>query len=675
MLSQVFDFKPYERYLIVQQSVKISIFIYHSKLNIILYLEEESYKQQRGRDEVLMKLVKSQETYIQELESKKGSLESEIKFWRANKAQENTDIHERANQENNVEETVGQDSSILQDLVLKNQVIIQELQDKLKETEENFEDKLNQSQIDSRTKIEVLESENRILKQTQEAKFTCEKDRVNFHKTLRNNLLEEIERVEKEQVEKEKNLSQWREHIIREVQQERNDWTEKVNQLEEENQKLQLTINKQAKESKIKEKQLAARVEYLNSHKNALEQKVEETTNQINCLQSSLSSKRQQSTSDETKWETEKDELYKNLSQVTEVLEDKDKLHSQQLKSLEDGYKTSLEVLDKRIKMLNDEKRQLDHQRGFEKGDLSTSLADSNSQIEKLRATNGFLISLFDDREKQASTEIERMRKEVSNLQMFFDSREVNYIQETRKYAENVEKLHDLLENANERLEEGWDPEKSVNEALRGQIYNIENQLKNKDENLEKLKRALIKAQNQERKDISTTVSKFRDYLGKMEEQEIATEEKYKALVNEMQENDKVSNERELDDMNKINDSLGEINDLRFRIRELEANNKVKEYSELESKLIKSDSELTHAKQNLVNYIQSLNTLEDKIGYKLENSGVNLDENDEILRLRMENIRLNEENSSLLNSKQAVEANLNDRLDILVKKLFVKNEE
>lgn len=114
---------------------------------------------------------------------------------------------------------------------------------------------------------------------------------------------------------------------------------------------------------------------------------------------------------------------------------------------------------------------------------------------------------------------------------------------------------------------------------------------------------------------------------------------------------------------------------MRFKIRELEQTNKHKEYLEVNSKLVRTEAELTHAKQNLVNYIQSLDALEDRVKYKLEQANVNLDENDEILRLRMENIRLNEENSSLLNSKQMVEADLNDRIDQLIKKLFSKTEE
>ena len=534
--------------------------------------------------------------------------------------------------------------------------------------------KLKEADTTYRTKLEHLESENRVLKELQESKMTCEEDRVNFNKTVRNLLLEEIERIEREQVEKENNLAQWREHVMNEMQQEREEFMTTISDLENTNRDLQSQLDSQQKSASDKERQLNSRIEYLTRHKEALEQKVDETTKQINSLQDSLISKRKEQTSDEVKWESEKEELYKNLTNVADILEEKEKLHSQQIKSLEDGYKTTFEVLDKRIKMLNEEKRTLEKQLHSDKGDLVDSIEDCNKQIDGLRLINNYLISWFDEREKVSAREIERMRDEVSNLQMFFDNREVSYIKETRKYAENLERLHALLEKAQERLEEGWDPQKSVSEALRNQVDTLQNQLELKDSQMEKLRKEVINAQNEQRRDITETIHQFREYLVHMNEQELETESKYQQLLEERIDNDKISSERELDDMNKINDSLNEINDLRFKIRELEANNKEKEFIEINSKLIKTEAELIHAKQNLVNYIQSLNTLEDKIKYKLENS-IALDENDEILRLKMENVRLNEENSSLLNSKQLVEADLNNRVESLTKKLFTKAEE
>ncbi|CAI2366577.1 unnamed protein product [Moneuplotes crassus] len=639
-----------------------------------LILEGDNYNRAREREEVLKKLVSSQEVYIQELEGKKGELEGEIHFWRNNKSQESA-TQERSHQDKVAQSSGDQDSSILVDLVEKNQIMIQHLQDQLKEKEEDYENRLNQSEIHHRTELEVLESENRILKKAQEQKFTCEKDRVNFHSTLRNNLLEEIERIEKDQEEKEKNLSQWRSNMMTEFQEEREDAENRIQNLSQQIQELSAQLADKEKEHASMQSEFEARVDYLTSQKRALEQKVEERSRQIGTLQNSLSSKHHQSTSDETKWETEKEELYKNLSQVSEILEDKERLHEEQLKNLEEQYKISLEVLDQRIKMLNDEKRQVEKQRGFEKDDLSISLAETSTQVEKLRATNGLMISIFTERENQAASDIELMRNEVVNLQKLFDNREVNYIDETRKYAENVERLHSLLEKANERLEQGWDPEKIVSEELRIQVETLERQLAVKDEQLENLKVEVLDAQNQQRKDITETIGKFRAYLQHMGQQEVLTEQKYQDFLAEQQEVDKICNERELDDTNKINDSLGEINDLRFRIRELEANNKAKEYAELESRFIKLEAELSYTKQSLVGKIQTLNTFEDQIRHKLEQSDVNLDENDEILRLRMENVRLNEENSSLLNAKQSIETNLNDRIDVLVKKLFIKTEE
>jgi len=43
--------------------------------------------------------------------------------------------------------------------------------------------------------------------------MTCEKDRIEFHKTLWNMLLEEIERIEKEHEQKEQSMQKWRQNF------------------------------------------------------------------------------------------------------------------------------------------------------------------------------------------------------------------------------------------------------------------------------------------------------------------------------------------------------------------------------------------------------------------------------------------------------------------------------
>ena len=557
----------------------------------------------------------------------------------------------------------------------KNQEIIDELKQKLKDTQEECEEKIKMSQSESNSTIEKQERQLHILQKAVETKLNSAQDKKEYHLALKKLFLDEISRIESEHVQKENNLAQWKDNVMIEIQQEREEFNERLNDMQDAKNEFEQQLMLQQEAAKQQEDVLYSRIDFLSKQKDALEKKVDETTKQINSLQGSLVSKRQESTTDETKWESEKQELFKSLNEVSDILEDNSRIHAQQIKSMEDGYKTTLEVLDKRIKMVNDEKRLLEKQLGGDKTNFLDEIEQNNQQIHQLRSTNTYLIGLFDEREKQAASEVDRMRNEVSSLQAMFDSREVNYISETRKYADNLDKLHGILEKAYERIEEGWDPMKNVSQALKNQVDSLQNQIQTKDDQLEQLRNQVIEAQNSQRKEITQTVKKFRSYLTEMNQKEAENDDIYSKFLDERLENDKISRERELDDMNKINDALGEIDNLKFKIRELEATNKHKEYEELNSKYVKTQAELAHAKQNLVNYIQSLNTLEDKLQAKLEDSDIKLDENDEILRLRMENIRLNEENSSLVNAKQLTEADLNNRIENLTKKLFTKTEE
>ena len=79
-------------------------------------------------------------------------------------------------------------------------------------------------------------------------------------------------------------------------------------------------------------------------------------------------------------------------------------------------------------------------------------------------------------------------------MQIEFDHREKSYISETKEYTERIIILHDLLSKAQERLEQGWDPLRSVSEAFREQVETLQMQLDTKDQLNEKLKADVIKA-------------------------------------------------------------------------------------------------------------------------------------------------------------------------------------
>ncbi len=230
---------------------------------------------------------------------------------------------------------------------------------------------------------------------------------------------------------------------------------------------------------------------------------------------------------------------------------------------------------------------------------------------------NHFLIDTFNDREKLVNEEVEVVREALSSLQIAFDSREKEHIKESNLYSDNVLELHDLLEKAAERLEEGWDPLKSVSEAYREQVEALEKQLDAKDRDNEKLQGQVLKGQNQQRKDISDTITKFKKYLQHMSEIEQQTEAKYQQFLTEQIENDKTNASREKSDADMVDNLNTEVNNLRFKVRDLENNNKEKEYAELKTEHVKVKSDLDHAKQNLVNYIHSFTTLESQVKDRL----------------------------------------------------------
>lgn len=65
---------------------------------LIVSIEEDSYNKSREREEVLKKLVNSQEVYIRELESKKHELESEMRLVRNSKAHDQSERQNRSAQ-------------------------------------------------------------------------------------------------------------------------------------------------------------------------------------------------------------------------------------------------------------------------------------------------------------------------------------------------------------------------------------------------------------------------------------------------------------------------------------------------------------------------------------------------------------------------------------------------
>jgi hypothetical protein len=73
----------------------------------------------------------------------------------------------------------------------------------------------------------------------------------------------------------------------------------------------------------------------------------------------------------------------------------------------------------------------------------------------------------------------------------------------------------------------------------------------------------------------------------------------------------------------------------------------------LGSELVRTQQELEGSKKILLTHIDTINALEERI--KIRGEAGLFDKDDEIVRIRMENHRLNSENAALLSGKQKLE--------------------
>ena len=291
-----------------------------------------------------------------------------------------------------------------------------------------------------------------------------------------------------EQQKKEEELEQWRVNFESDMGGEQEKLQNMIETLQTEKSEIENQLNSTIKNSTEKEAALTERINFLNQAKQALEKKNSEVIREITSMKTNLNSQKKVTTADETKWEAEKTDLFEQIARANEIMEEKEQLKDDQLEALEEGYKTSMNVLDQRIKMLNEEKRLTEKASETEVAALESKLDIANKDLQDMRDINVHLHTVIQKREEVVGDEVEAMRIELSGAQIKFDTREKAYIDETRDFSDKLIGLHELLRKAQERLEQGWDPEKEVSEVLREQVTTLERQLDVKDAQNEKLK-------------------------------------------------------------------------------------------------------------------------------------------------------------------------------------------
>ena len=211
-----------------------------------------------------------------------------------------------------------------------------------------------------------------------------------------------------------------------------------------------------------------------------------------------------------------------------------------------------------------------------------------------------------------------------------------------------------------------------ASKKLKKEIETLRSQIQVKDSIIEKLKDIDNSDKRKERKDIQRLLLRFKEVMATCEEQ-IKLYAKDQPGINQiLLELNSKHNKAEEIILQQLSASKQEVSNLKEKMRILSEQNYPEIIRDLEHQLMYANNELDHAKRNLIEYITSLNRLEDIIK---ENHSMSISENDEIERLRLENHRLNEENSSLIDSKKQTDKYFTEEIEKLKKENYSQKTE
>lgn len=250
-------------------------------------------------------------------------------------------------------------------------------------------------------------------------------------------------------------------------------------------------------------------------------------------------------------------------------------------------------------------------------------------------------------------SQIDELRKELLQIEKSYERREQTYILESKNYLDQIQKYQQMIADTKIKAIQKLDSEHyDMSKKLKKEIEGLRKQIKVKDDIINQLKDIENSDKRKERKDIRKILNKFKEVITNCETQ-IKNYVRDQPNLNQMLlDLNSKHNKAEGEMMKQLAVAREELYSQQEKMREISEQDYQEIIKELEHKLIVANNELDHAKRNLIEYINSLNSLEDIIKDSQEDG---IGENEEIERLRLENHRLNEENASLITSKRQMD--------------------
>jgi len=257
-------------------------------------------------------------------------------------------------------------------------------------------------------------------------------------------------------------------------------------------------------------------------------------------------------------------------------------------------------------------------------------------------------------REEIMHCEVEELRRELLQVENSYEHREQTYILESKNYMDQIQKYQKMITNNKIKAIQKLDSEHfDMSKRLKKEIEGLRKQIQVKDGVITKLKDIENSDKRKDRKDIRKILNRFKEVIEAWETH-IRNYAKDQPEVNQMiLDLNTKHNKAEEEIMGQLASTNQELFNAKEQLRQLSEQDYEERITEYEQKLTVSNNELDHAKRSLIEYINSLNSLEDMIK---QSQSMSISENEEVERLRLENHRLNEENSSLISSKKQMDS-------------------
>eukprot|EP01022_Parablepharisma_sp_SALTPOND_P018497 TRINITY_DN3024_c0_g1_i1.p1 TRINITY_DN3024_c0_g1~~TRINITY_DN3024_c0_g1_i1.p1 ORF type:complete len:1037 (-),score=207.38 TRINITY_DN3024_c0_g1_i1:7357-10467(-) len=526
-------------------------------------------------------------------------------------------------------------------------------------------------------KVNSLEIELKAVKSTN---MPMQGDKDRYYNALRTQLVEEIERLERTHKQREDEMLIENNNLQAEIE----SLQHAVNDAKKRECDLEFSFKKQL------EAALAERDNIINLLQEELREEKARADNylyKLNDCKEELRSAEEKSKEfnkeklqeliriQQEEIEGEKKRLSIQLKLSEELAKEKIAERNEALKTVEFQMNEELKMIDQKYRTALTEKRALESQL---KSLLETTQVREErlrSECEKLEETLKALLGEGQVKESHVRVLVAELAKELLELQQSFDKREADLVADSKKIMDERKFVEAAIEKAYAEVNKLVVPEEFANiyEAQRKELELVLKEVANKSKELDELREKEAAGFKGSRKVLSATLDNLQMFMRRSKQTEDKLKSDLKALVMSVKKADESHTAEEEAAATQVATLNDELKKLRIELRTREAQQYEEKITALETELVRTQQELEASKKILLAHIDTINTLEDRI--KLKEEAENFDKDDEMVRIKMENLRLNSENAALLSGKQKMETHYTDQIQKLNARYLKKAED